>query len=51
VGVEYFASIYLPDRWPLIFGAALVVMIMFMYSRWSVGIVKLWRKLFRGTAA
>ncbi len=28
VGVEYIASLYLPDRWPLIFGAMFVVTIM-----------------------
>ena len=30
VGVEYLASIYLPERWPLIFGAIFVITIMFI---------------------
>jgi branched-chain amino acid transport system permease protein len=51
VGVEYLASIYLPARWPLIFGAILVVTIMFMFSSWGTSVAKLWRKLFRGASA
>ena len=36
VGIEYLASVYLPERWPLIFGAIFVIAIM-MIPRGSRG--------------
>jgi branched-chain amino acid transport system permease protein len=50
VGVEYVASLYLPDRWPLIFGAMFVLTIMLAPQGLGVGIVKYWRRLVRGAA-
>jgi branched-chain amino acid transport system permease protein len=45
VFVEYFSSLFTPERWPLILGALFVAAI--MYARGGVGIhlTKLWRKL------
>ena len=51
VGVEYLASMYLPDRWPLIFGALFVVTIMVIPQGLGVFILKLWRRVFHGAAA
>jgi branched-chain amino acid transport system permease protein len=51
VGVEYLASLYLPDRWPLIFGAMFVFTIMVMPQGLGVYILKGWRRLIRGAAA
>jgi branched-chain amino acid transport system permease protein len=51
VGVEYLASMYLPDRWPLIFGAMFVFTIMVIPQGLGVFILKWWRRLFRGAAA
>jgi branched-chain amino acid transport system permease protein len=50
VGIEYIASLYLPARWPLIFGAMFVVTIMLMPQGLGVGILKVWRRLIRGAA-
>jgi len=51
VGVEYLASLYLPDRWPLIFGFMFVLTIMFMPDGLGVWILRGWRRLIRGAAA
>jgi branched-chain amino acid transport system permease protein len=50
VGVEYLASIYLPERWPLIFGALFVITIMFLPQGLGVEILRVWRRVIRGTA-
>jgi branched-chain amino acid transport system permease protein len=50
VGIEYVASLYLPARWPLIFGALFVVTIMLIPEGLGVWILKLWRRLIRGAA-
>ncbi len=50
VGVEYLASLYLPDRWPLIFGAIFVVTIMLLPEGLGVWILKGWRRVIRGAA-
>ena len=50
VGVEYLASLYLPDRWPLIFGAMFVFTIMVVPQGLGVGIIKYWRRLVRGAS-
>jgi len=56
VGVEYLVSIYLPARWPLIFGAIIVVAIMAIpwsndrYQGFGPEILRLWRKVTRGAA-
>jgi branched-chain amino acid transport system permease protein len=56
VGVEYLASIYMPQRWPLIFGALFVIAIMMIpwtkgrYQGLGPEILRLWRKAIRGAA-
>ena len=50
VGIEYLASLYLPDRWPLILGALFVVTIMVIPEGLGVWILKGWRRLIRGAA-
>ena len=56
VGVEYAASNYLPQRWPLIFGAMFVIAIMMIpwtkgrYQGLGPEILRLWRKVTRGAA-
>lgn len=50
VGVEYLASLYLPDRWPLILGALFVFTIMVVPQGLGVSILKYWRRLVRGAA-
>lgn len=49
VGVEYLASLYLPDRWPLIFGAMFVVTIVLLPEGLGVWIQKGWKRIVRGT--
>jgi branched-chain amino acid transport system permease protein len=56
VGIEYVASLYLPQRWPLIFGALFVIAIMMIpwtkgrYQGLGPEILRLWRKVTRGAA-
>jgi branched-chain amino acid transport system permease protein len=50
VAVEYVASLYLPDRWPLIFGAMFVITIMLLPEGIGVWILRLWKKVIRGAA-
>ena len=51
VGVEYLASMYMPERWPLIMAAIIVVVIMFIPQGVGVLLLDLWRKVFHGRAA
>jgi|WetSurMetagenome_2_1015567.scaffolds.fasta_scaffold06903_7 branched-chain amino acid transport system permease protein len=51
VGIEYLASLYLKDRWPLIFGAMFVITIMVIPQGLGVFIQKLWKKVIGGSAA
>ena len=51
VGVEYLASVYVPDRWPLIMGTIIVVVIMVIPQGIGVMLLGLWRRLVRGRAA
>jgi len=51
VGVEHLASQYLPERWPLIFGAMFVITIMVIPQGLGVFILKTWRRIIRGAAA
>jgi branched-chain amino acid transport system permease protein len=48
VFVEYEASLYLRDRWPLIFGAMFVITIMLLPEGIGVWILRLWKKVIRG---
>ncbi|MFH0915308.1 MAG: branched-chain amino acid ABC transporter permease [bacterium] len=50
VGVEYVASLYLSQRWPLIFGAMFVVTIMLIPQGLGVGVLKGWRRIVRGAS-
>ncbi len=50
VGVEYIASLYLPARWPLIFGAMFVFTIMVIPQGLGVWVLGLWRRVIRGSA-
>jgi branched-chain amino acid transport system permease protein len=51
VGVEHLASRYLPERWPLIFGALFVVTVMVIPQGLGVFILKAWRRIIRGATA
>jgi branched-chain amino acid transport system permease protein len=51
VMVEWVASLYLPERWPLIFGAMFVVTIMLIPEGLGVWILKGWRRIIRGAIA
>jgi branched-chain amino acid transport system permease protein len=48
VGVEHLASQYLPERWPLIFGALFVITIMVIPQGLGVFILKAWKRIIRG---
>ena len=43
--LEYFASIYVPARWPLILGAVFVIAVMFLRGGISPYLVRLWRRM------
>jgi branched-chain amino acid transport system permease protein len=51
VGVEYLSSVYVPDRWPLIMGTIIVVVIMVIPQGVGVMLLNVWRRLFRDSAA
>jgi branched-chain amino acid transport system permease protein len=51
VGVEYLTSVYVPDRWPLIMGTIIVVVIMVIPQGIGVMLFDLWKRVFRGRAA
>jgi branched-chain amino acid transport system permease protein len=56
VGIEYFASNYMPQRWPLIFGGLIVIAIMAIpwtkgrYQGLGPAILWLWKKVTHGAA-
>jgi branched-chain amino acid transport system permease protein len=50
VGVDYLASMYLPDRWPLIMGAIIVFVIMVIPQGIGVLLLNGWRRLFHGAS-
>jgi branched-chain amino acid transport system permease protein len=47
--LEHVASIYAPERWPLILGMVFVMAVMFLRGGISLHLLKLWRKLGRGS--
>lgn len=49
--LEHIAMIYVPDRWPLIFGAVFVLSVMFLREGLSVYLLKLFKKVDRGSTA
>jgi branched-chain amino acid transport system permease protein len=42
---EYMASIYIPERWPLILGAIFVVAVMFLRDGIGISLIRAWRRL------
>lgn len=50
VALEQVFIIYAPERWPLIFGAVFVLSVMFLRQGISVYLIRLWRKVARGSA-
>ncbi len=48
--LEYVASIYAPDRWPLFLGGIFVISVMFLRGGISVHLLRLWRKVNQGRA-
>jgi len=45
VFVEYFASLFTPERWPLILGAVFVVAIMYARGGISIHLTRLWNRI------
>jgi len=43
--VEYFVSIYLPARWPMILGAIFVISVMFLRGGIGVNLLRLWERV------
>ncbi|MBA7671539.1 hypothetical protein ES703_79698 [subsurface metagenome] len=48
--VEYFSSIYIPERWPLILGGVFVIAVMFLRGGIAVHLSRLWKKVSYGSA-
>lgn len=48
--LEYIVSLYIPERWPLIFGGLFVIAIMFIRDGLGVLVLKYWRKVTHGLA-
>lgn len=45
IGIEYGASLYSPERWPLILGAIFVIAVMFLRGGIYRHLINLWKKL------
>jgi branched-chain amino acid transport system permease protein len=43
--LEYIASIYVPERWPLILGGIFMITVMFLRDGIGVSLIRLWRRL------
>ena len=43
--VEYFSSIFIPERWPLILGGVFVISVMFLRGGIASHLLKLWEKV------
>jgi len=43
--VEYYSSIYISERWPIIMGGFLVISVMFLRGGISIHLLKLWKKV------
>jgi branched-chain amino acid transport system permease protein len=48
--LDFYASLYVPDRWPLILGAVFVLVVMFLPGGMGAQLVNLWRKVSHGFA-
>ena len=43
--VQHFASVYVPERWPLILGVAFVLAVIFARGGIGVHLLRVWRKV------
>jgi ABC-type branched-subunit amino acid transport system permease subunit len=43
--LEYAASLYVPERWPLLLGAIFVIAVMFLRDGIGVSLTRLWVRL------
>jgi branched-chain amino acid transport system permease protein len=43
--LEYVASIYVPERWPLILGAIFVIAVMFLRDGIGISLIRVWSRL------
>jgi len=50
LGAEYLASVYLPERWPLIMATIIVVAIMVIPQGLGVLLIQGWRRLTHGAS-
>ncbi len=48
--VEYFSSIYIPGRWPLVLGGVFVITVMFLRGGIAPHLLKLWKRVSYGSA-
>ena len=48
--IEYFSSIYIPARWPLVLGGVFVITVMFLRGGIAPHLLKLWKKVPYGSA-
>ena len=43
--LQYYASVYTPERWPLILGGVFVISVMFLRGGISIHLLKLWNRI------
>lgn len=49
VSIQYFSSIYVPERWPLILGSVFVLSVMFLRGGIGIHLVRLWKRVYYGS--
>jgi branched-chain amino acid transport system permease protein len=49
--VEYFSSLYAPERWPLVLGGTFILTVMFLENGIAPQLQKFWRRMLSGNAA
>lgn len=47
--VQYFSSIYFPERWPLVLGIVFILTVMFLRGGIALKLIKLWNKVTYGS--
>jgi len=47
--VEYFSSIYVPERWPLILGSVFVLSVIFLRGGIAIHLLRLWKRVSYGS--
>jgi len=47
--VEYFSSIYIPERWPLVLGGVFILAVMFLRGGIAPHLLRLWKKVSYGS--